>query len=133
MITKGLFSSNTDMWATPQWLFDKLDEEFHFTVDVCAVVENAKCKTFFSPEMDGLSINWNGGGVLFIGAIRLTDGRSESGSRRQQRAARRSSCFSRREPIQHGSTTIYLAGQRSVSCAGGSNSETAKTVRRFRP
>ena len=84
MITKGLFSSNTDMWATPQWLFDKLDEEFHFTVDVCAVVENAKCRTFFSPEMDGLSINWNGGGcyLLVQSALRTADRKvGQEGSR----------------------------------------------------
>jgi hypothetical protein len=36
------FSSQTDLWATPQWLYDKLDTEFNFTVDVCATPENAK-------------------------------------------------------------------------------------------
>jgi hypothetical protein len=27
-------------------LFDKLDLEFHFTVDLCATPENAKCVAF---------------------------------------------------------------------------------------
>ena len=52
------FSSKTDMWATPQDLFDKLNREHAFTLDVCAVADNAKCKKFFSPEQDGLSLNW---------------------------------------------------------------------------
>ena len=38
-----LFSSQTDMWATPQDLFDELNEEFHFDLDPCATYENAKC------------------------------------------------------------------------------------------
>ena len=35
MINKGLFSSNTDEWSTPQELFNELDKEFHFTLDPC--------------------------------------------------------------------------------------------------
>ena len=64
MINKGLFTSNTDLWATPQTLFDELDAEFHFELDVCATAENAKCKRYFTPEIDGLAQNWRGG-VLF--------------------------------------------------------------------
>lgn len=59
-MNSGLFTSNTDMWATPQALFDSLNAEFNFTVDVCAVPENAKCAKFFSPQIDGLSQEWNG-------------------------------------------------------------------------
>lgn len=55
-----MFSSKTDQWATPQDFFDKLNEEFDFTLDVCALPENAKCKQFFTPEIDGLSQPWNG-------------------------------------------------------------------------
>lgn len=64
MINKGLFTSNTDMWATPQDLFDELDAEFHFELDVCATAENAKCKRYFTPEIDGLRQNWRGGTVF---------------------------------------------------------------------
>ena len=56
----GMFSSKTDMWETPQDLFDRLNHEFHFTLDVCAIPENAKCSNFFSPENDGLSQEWFG-------------------------------------------------------------------------
>lgn len=41
-------------WETPQDLFDKLNEEFHFTVDVCASEQNAKCEKFYTRETDGL-------------------------------------------------------------------------------
>ena len=52
------FASQTDEWATPQALFDLLDSEFHFTLDVCATKQNAKCAQFFS--RDGLSQPWEG-------------------------------------------------------------------------
>ncbi len=55
-----IFSSKTDQWETPQALFDQLDREFHFTLDVCALEENAKCKKFYSPAQDGLSQPWVG-------------------------------------------------------------------------
>ena len=48
------FSSSNNNWATPQDFFDKLNEEFHFELDVCATAENAKCKKYYSPEEDGL-------------------------------------------------------------------------------
>ena len=54
------FSSSTDKWATPQALFDVLDAEFHFTLDVCALPSNAKCADFYTPEDDGLLQRWIG-------------------------------------------------------------------------
>lgn len=54
------FQSEKQDWETPQELFEKLNEEFHFTLDVCALPHNAKCKRFFSPDDDGLSKEWNG-------------------------------------------------------------------------
>lgn len=59
-INKGLFTSNTDLWATPQDFFDKLDSEFHFDLDVCALQYNAKCDRFFTSDVDGLSQEWTG-------------------------------------------------------------------------
>lgn len=44
MNSKVMFSSKTDMWATPHGFFDELDREFHFELDVCAAPENAKCR-----------------------------------------------------------------------------------------
>ena len=60
MNTDLMFSSKTDMWATPQDLFNELNAEFGFDVDVCALPENAKCKCYFTPEMDGLKQDWTG-------------------------------------------------------------------------
>lgn len=47
-LSKALFSSTKEDWATPQDFFDKLDEEFHFDLDPCADAENAKCKEYFT-------------------------------------------------------------------------------------
>lgn len=55
-----MFSSNTDQWATPQKVFDKLDAEFNFTLDVCADANNAKCFDYYDKELDGLSQQWEG-------------------------------------------------------------------------
>ena len=55
-----MFSSKTDLWETPQDLFDKLNNEFHFTLDVCATPENAKCEEFYTKEQDGLKQPWKG-------------------------------------------------------------------------
>ena len=64
MVSKVLFSSANEVWATPQDFFDKLNDEFHFTLDPCALPENAKCKKFFTPEDNGLSQNWGGAKVF---------------------------------------------------------------------
>nr|DAU97397.1 MAG TPA: DNA N-6-adenine-methyltransferase [Caudoviricetes sp.] len=55
-----MFSSKTDLWETPQDLFDKLNNEFQFTLDVCATPENAKCDKFYTKEQDGLKHPWKG-------------------------------------------------------------------------
>lgn len=60
MVDKVLFSSATDLWATPQKLFDALHARYGFSADVCATSENAKCPTFFTPEQDGLAQQWTG-------------------------------------------------------------------------
>ena len=59
-INKVLYSSESEVWETPQDLFNMLDDEFHFDIDVCATSENAKCSKFFSPLDDGLSQDWQG-------------------------------------------------------------------------
>lgn len=60
---KALYTSNTDEWATPQEFFDKLNDEFHFTLDPCALPTNAKCAKYYTPQDNGLSQNW--GGIVF--------------------------------------------------------------------
>jgi len=60
MDTTVHFSSETDLWATPQAFFARLDECWHFTLDVCALPENAKCSRYFSPTDDALKQRWEG-------------------------------------------------------------------------
>lgn len=57
---EAMFSSKTDLWATPQSFFDKMNSEFNFDLDTCAIPENAKCEKYFTPEIDGLSQSWGG-------------------------------------------------------------------------
>lgn len=59
-LSKGLFTSQTGEWATPQDFFDRLDDEFHFTLDACATPENAKCERYYTKEQDGLAQPWQG-------------------------------------------------------------------------
>ena len=62
------FMSLTCEWGTPQGLFDQLDAEFHFTLDVCADAGNTKCVRYFAnpenkvldPTADGLAQSWAG-------------------------------------------------------------------------
>jgi phage N-6-adenine-methyltransferase len=60
MNTELHFSSQTDMWSTPQDKFDELDYEFDFDCDVCATADNAKCVKYFTKEEDGLQQEWTG-------------------------------------------------------------------------
>lgn len=55
MLNSWMFTSKTDMRATPQDFFDKLNDEFKFNLDPCATPENAKCEKYFTKEDDGLS------------------------------------------------------------------------------
>lgn len=55
-----MFSSKTDAWGTPQEFFDKLNDEFHFTLDVCADETNHKCEHYYTKEVDGLIRPWVG-------------------------------------------------------------------------
>ena len=64
MNTKLMFSSNTDLWATPQSFYDKLNDEFRFNLDPCATPENAKCEKYFTKEVNGLTQNWGGYNVF---------------------------------------------------------------------
>ena len=60
MKTETLFSSNSDEWATPQEIYDALDEEFSFDLDPCATAENHKCSKFYTAEQNGLTKSWGG-------------------------------------------------------------------------
>lgn len=55
-----MFSSKTDQWATPQEVFDQLNQEFHFNLDPCADEQNHKCEKYFTAAENGLKQDWGG-------------------------------------------------------------------------
>ena len=61
----ALLSSKKMDDCTPQDFFDRLNEEFHFTLDAAATDKSAKCPAYYTPETDGLKSPWNlaGGGL----------------------------------------------------------------------
>lgn len=58
MNTEVMSSSKTDQWATPQWFFDELNNEFNFTLDPCADAFNHKCQKYYTKEQNGLLQDW---------------------------------------------------------------------------
>src|ERR1700749_2089856 len=69
------FSSETDLWSTPQDVFDTLNKEFHFTLDPCATKENAKCDMYYTKEQDGLKQGWKNERVFMNPPYRREIGR----------------------------------------------------------
>lgn len=60
MNTNVMFSSKTCEWETPLDFFKALDEKYHFTLDVCATKQNAKCEAYYTRIQNGLSREWKG-------------------------------------------------------------------------
>lgn len=61
------FESAGDERATPQDFFDRLNAEFHFTIDAAASELNHKCDTWFGPGglfEDALEADWGGEGTV---------------------------------------------------------------------
>lgn len=55
-----MFSSKKDDWTTPKWLFDELNAEFRFTVDLCASDENALCSKYYTKQNNGMLAQLSG-------------------------------------------------------------------------
>jgi len=55
-----MFSSNSDEWETPKELFNKLNMEFHFTLDPCCTEKNKLCKKYYTKKENGLIQDWKG-------------------------------------------------------------------------
>lgn len=64
-MNQALLSSKKMDYCTPQDFFDKLNEEFHFTLDAAATDKSAKCPNHYTPKTDGLKNTWNFGGAVF--------------------------------------------------------------------
>jgi len=48
----------TDLWETPDYIFNPLNEKYKFTLDPCCTYESRKCPRYYTPEVDGLSQSW---------------------------------------------------------------------------
>jgi len=59
-ITKGMMSSKTPEYETPQDFFNRLDTEFHFTLDAAATAQNAKCEHYYTVQDNALWQSWSG-------------------------------------------------------------------------
>lgn len=58
MNTDVMFSSDKDDWETPDDLFERLDDEFNFTLDVCAHHENTKVLRYISEVDNTFDTDW---------------------------------------------------------------------------
>lgn len=76
-MNRGLYTSSSNDWETPQWLFDRLNQIFTFQLDACASEKNKKCEKYFSEAEDGLSQKWGGG--IEHGAIPHMESKYQSG------------------------------------------------------
>lgn len=61
-MNQSLLTSKSNEWETPQDLFDKLNQQYHFNLDVASTHQNAKCERHFTEAENGLKKDW--GGVL---------------------------------------------------------------------
>lgn len=61
---KVMFSSKTAEWTTPQAFYDRLNQEFNFTLDPCCTDETAKCSAYYTEADDGLAQPWAGHSVF---------------------------------------------------------------------
>jgi phage N-6-adenine-methyltransferase len=65
-VNEALFKSGKMDWGTPQGFFDRLDEEFGFTLEACAKRDNAKAYNYLGPDQEyegwrnGLAAQWPG-------------------------------------------------------------------------
>ena len=58
------FKSIKQDWTTPDIFFKRLDNEFHFTIDLAASESNAKVGHYYGSETDALQMPWTGVGWL---------------------------------------------------------------------
>ena len=57
-MNRVVFSSKKKDWETPQNLFDELNNEFHFTVDVASSDSNYKVDKHYTIKENGLIQDW---------------------------------------------------------------------------
>ena len=50
--------TDNDEWEVQDEVFEPLDSEFKFVLDVCATKENSKCGRFLTKETNALTVDW---------------------------------------------------------------------------
>ena len=55
---KGKFESVRQDWVTPPELFDAMNQEFRFTLDVAANFSTKKTPAFISESEDAMKVTW---------------------------------------------------------------------------
>ena len=73
MNIKACLSSDKNYWETPTDFYNKLNEEFQFTLDPCSSEENHKCDKYYTKEQDGLKKSWGGETVFVNPPYGITD------------------------------------------------------------
>jgi phage N-6-adenine-methyltransferase len=53
-----MMSAESVEWMTPLWLYEMLDDQFHFELDVAASDANHLCDSYYTMEHDGLLAEW---------------------------------------------------------------------------
>jgi phage N-6-adenine-methyltransferase len=59
-MNRSVLSSKRMDYGTPDDVFDWLNRQFSFTIDLAAVASNAKYPRFFSPKDNSLAQSWEG-------------------------------------------------------------------------
>jgi hypothetical protein len=116
------------VWETPPALFAALDQEFHFTADVAALPDNAKCACFYTPEQDSIQQPWEGGcwmnppyGPLLRQWVRKAYESAQTGAV--------VSAYSRRARIRTGGMSMSCPMPRSAICGDACSFTAAATPR----
>lgn len=82
------FMSKKSDWETPQDLFNKLHDEFHFTLDAAASEHNHKLPRYYTESENGLAQDWGGNGsfvIFLMGAKKRVCGQKNVGKRLKSR------------------------------------------------
>ena len=116
-LSKALFSSTKEDWATPQDFFDKLNEEFHFDLDPRAPPEPAKRTENLPPHEHGPATP-GGGGVASSAIHHTAEHQRANGSgsvTKKRRSPERLSLHLFRRELTQGFFTITYTTKRKFA------------------
>jgi len=136
--------NTNDEYETPSFLFDPLNEAFHFHVDVCAKLGNNKTCLFYNELSDGLAQPWHKGWTDGYDrpappacwcnppySLRLRHGWRKH-ARRACMAVLLCVYYRADQILRHGRKSYSPMRGRSASCGDGSSSWDRKTRPSFR-